>query len=53
MAYEQILAKLMTEGGPAVFQFDTSQTTIEQVVDDVLQTIASHLEGARRTASLA
>jgi shikimate kinase len=53
MAYEQILAKLMTEGGPAVFQFDTSQTTIEQVVDEVLQTIASHLEGARRTASLA
>jgi shikimate kinase len=53
MAYEQILAKLMTEGGPALFQFDTSQTTIEQVVDEVLQTIASHLEGARRKASLA
>jgi shikimate kinase len=53
MAYEQILAKLMTEGGPVLFQFDTSQTIIEQVVDEVLQTIASHLEGSRRTASLA
>lgn len=53
MSYEQILAKLMTDGGPALFQFDTSQTTIEQVVDEILQTIASHLEGTRRTASLA
>ena len=53
MSYEQILAKLMTDGGPALFQFDTSQTTIEQVVDEILLTIASHFEGTRRTASLA
>jgi shikimate kinase len=44
MSYEQILAKLMTDGGPALFQFDTSQTTIEQVADEVLLTIASRSE---------
>jgi len=53
ISYEQILAKLMTDRGPALFQFDTSQTTIEQVVDEVLLTIASQREGTRRTASLA
>jgi len=44
-SYEQILAKLMTHGGPALFQFDTSKTTIEHVADEVLLTIASQLEG--------
>jgi shikimate kinase len=48
MAYEQILARLMIDEGPALVQFDTSQTTIEQMVDEVLLTIASHCEGTRR-----
>lgn len=52
-SYEQILAKLMADNGPALFQFDTSQTTIEQVADEVLLTIASRLEGTRSRASLA
>ena len=51
MAYEQILARLMIDGGPALFQFDTSQTTIEQMVDEVLVTVASHCEGTRRTVA--
>lgn len=49
MAYDQILARLMIDEGPALVQFDTSQTTIEQMVDEVLLTIASHCEGTRRT----
>jgi len=53
MSYEEILAKLMTDQGPVLFQFDTSQTSIEQVVEEVLLTIASRLEGNRQTASLA
>jgi shikimate kinase len=53
MSYEEILAKLMTEQGPVLFQFDTSQTSIEQVVDEVLLTIDSRFEGTRQTASLA
>jgi thymidylate kinase len=51
MAYEKILARLMIDAGPVLFQFDTGQTTIEQVVDEVLLTVASHLEGARRTVA--
>jgi thymidylate kinase len=50
-AYDQILARLMIDGGPALFQFDTSQTTIEQVVDQVLLTVASHGEGNSRTVT--
>lgn len=50
-AYEQILARLMIDGGPALFQFDTSQTTIEQVVDEVLLTVDSHGEGNSRTVT--
>jgi thymidylate kinase len=50
-AYEQILARLMVDGGLALFQFDTSQTTIEQVVDEVLLTLASHGEGISRTVT--
>ncbi len=45
MSYEQVLSKLMTDGGPALFRFDTSQATIEQVVDEILLAIASRLEG--------
>jgi shikimate kinase len=49
MAYEQILARLMIDEGPALVQFDTSRTTIEQMIDEVLLTIASHCKGTRRT----
>jgi len=38
-SYEQVLAKLKTHGGPALLRFDTSQTTLEQVADQVLQSI--------------
>jgi shikimate kinase len=35
-SYEQILAKLTAYGGPRLLQFDTSQVSIEQIVDEVL-----------------
>lgn len=38
-SYEQILAKLKAYGGPALHQFDTSQASVEQVVDEVLATV--------------
>lgn len=52
VSYEQILAKLTTNDGPVLFQFDTSQMTIEQIVDDVLRTLKSHQEKTERTAEL-
>src|SRR5687767_12221709 len=53
ISYEEILSKLMTDRRPALFQFDTSQTTIEQVADEVRLTIASRLKGTSRKVSLA
>jgi shikimate kinase len=50
MSYQEILAKLITDGAPALFQFDTSQTTIEQVAEEVLLTIAASLRGTSRRA---
>lgn len=38
-SYEQILAKLRANGGPTLLQFDTSQASIEQIVDEVLATV--------------
>jgi shikimate kinase len=35
-SYEQILAKLTAYGRPTLLQFDTSQASIEQIVDEVL-----------------
>jgi shikimate kinase len=35
-SYEQMLAKLNANGGPTPFQFDTSQTSIEQIAENVL-----------------
>ncbi len=35
-SYEQTLAKLTANGGPTLFQFDTSQTSIEQIAENVL-----------------
>jgi len=35
-SYEQMLAKLTANGGPTLFQFDTSQTSIEQIAENVL-----------------
>ena len=52
-SFEQILAKLTTYGEPILFQFDTSQTTIEQVADEVLQTINSYHEESERTLEFA
>jgi thymidylate kinase len=43
-SYEQILAKWATYGKPILLKFDTSQTTIEQVADEVLRTINSYHE---------
>lgn len=38
-SYVQTLAKLKTYGGPRLLQFDTSQTSIEQVADEILSAI--------------
>lgn len=35
-SYEQMLVKLTANGGPTLFQFDTSQTSIEQIAENVL-----------------
>lgn len=37
-SYEQILAELTAYGKPTLLAFDTSQASIEQIVDDVLAT---------------
>ena len=46
-SYEQILAKLTAYGGPTLLQFDTSQASIEQIVDEVLVTCNLKLAGSR------
>jgi shikimate kinase len=38
-SYEQTLAQLRTYEGPLLLQFDTSQTSIEQVADEILSVI--------------
>ena len=38
-SYAQILAELTAYGGPTVLQFDTSQASIEQIVDELLITL--------------
>ena len=38
-SYEKILAQLKTHGGPRLFQFDTSQTSLEQVAEEILSAI--------------
>ena len=38
-SYEQTLAKLKTHGGPFLLQFDTSQTSIEKVADEIISAI--------------
>jgi deoxyadenosine/deoxycytidine kinase len=38
-AYEQILAKVSVYKAPTLLQFDTQQTPIEQIVDEILVTI--------------
>jgi len=35
-SYEEIMAKLRVEGGPRLLQFNTSQTSVKQIVDEVL-----------------
>jgi deoxyadenosine/deoxycytidine kinase len=35
-SYEETLSKLKTHGGPLLLQFDTSQTSIEKVADEIL-----------------
>ena len=40
-SYEQILAKLGAFGRPTLLQFDTGQTSIERIVDEVLVTCLS------------
>lgn len=45
-SYEQILARLATYGGPPLLQFDTSQASIEQIVDEVMATCNLKLRGS-------
>jgi shikimate kinase len=45
-SYEEILAKLTAYGGPTLLQFDTSQASIEQIVDEVLVTCKVKLGGS-------
>ena len=35
-SYEETLAKLKSDGGPLLLQFDTSQTSIDQIADEIL-----------------
>jgi thymidylate kinase len=37
-SYEQILARLTAYGGPIPLQFDSSQASVEQIVDEILLT---------------
>jgi shikimate kinase len=41
-SYARILAKLRAKGGPALLAFDTSQASIEQIVDQVLAACSAH-----------
>jgi thymidylate kinase len=52
-SYEQILAKWATYEEPILLKFDTSQTTIEQVADEVLRAINSYHEESERTVEFA
>jgi hypothetical protein len=52
-SYEQILAKWATYQEPILLKFDTSQTTIEQVADEVLRAINSYHERSERTVEFA
>jgi shikimate kinase len=38
-SYEQVLAKLRSDGRPLMLRFDTSRTNIEQVADEILSTL--------------
>ena len=38
-SYEEIMAELRANGGPTLLQFNTSQASIEQIVDEVLATV--------------
>jgi len=53
ISYEQILAELKNFGGPTLFQFDTSQTAIEQVADEVLRALHSSPAESERTVDVA
>jgi shikimate kinase len=35
-SYEQVMEKLRAYGGPRLLQFDTSQTSIDQILDEIL-----------------
>lgn len=39
VAYEQILAYLTANGGPTPLKFDTSQASVQQIVDKILATV--------------
>ena len=45
-SYKQTLAKLTACGGPTLLHFDTSQASIEQIVDEVLVTCNLRLGGS-------
>jgi shikimate kinase len=42
-SYEQILSKIRTHGGPKALQLNTNQTSIEQIVDEILFTFNLNL----------
>lgn len=46
-SYQQILAKLTANGGPTLYQFDTSQTSIEQIAENVLAACDIESPGSR------
>jgi len=35
-SYEQVMEKLRSHGGPKLLQFDTSQTSIDQILDEIV-----------------
>lgn len=41
-SYRRILAALRASGGPALLQFDTTQASIEQIVEQILAAWSSH-----------
>ena len=46
-SYQQILAKLTANGGPTLYQFDTSHTSIEQIAEKVLAACDRGSPGSR------
>jgi shikimate kinase len=46
-AYQQILARLTADGGPILHEFDTGQTSIEQIAEEILAVCNCQVLGNR------